>query len=128
MRSISGGKSGIAERITMYKKKFTREELIDICEKAIVKHDEWHDRYSSAAQGQVGRLWAYLKAGCRFTICLGADVSGCQTDENTIWLDVYFSGFAATEAGDGELGVEGFYLPQPGRLADVKKNGGGDWY
>jgi hypothetical protein len=46
----------------------TREELIQICEKAIVPQKLWSHRGSELAQKEIGRCWQLLKCGCEFEI------------------------------------------------------------
>ena len=47
---------------------YTREDLIAICELAVVPHDRWSDRDTPGAQEGVGKAWAFLKAGCAFRV------------------------------------------------------------
>lgn len=106
---------------------FTREELIAICERAIVPEAKWMNRDSPNAQQEVGRAWAFLKAGCSFRVC--AAVNGrpgnCETDERTIWIEIDHRTFCSFEYGGGHVETETFYLPTPGRLQD---RAGRDWY
>ena len=107
---------------------YTREELIAICEQAIVPQDNWSDRDSQSAQSGVGKCWALLKAGCDFQVTyeVAGDWKGCVTDDRTIWLHVYSQGFNYYEYGlEGNLEQDHFYLPTLQRLEDRKGN---DWY
>lgn len=104
---------------------YSREELIAICERAIVPMSKWANRDSPGAQEGIGRTWQLLKAGVDFCI----ETSGiCATDKNTIWLE--FDGilsFNSFEYGRGEDYETGYraYLPTPARL-DSRE--GRDWY
>ena len=106
------------------KTNYTRKQLIEICEKAIVKETEWRDRDSGAAHINVGTCWALLKAGCKFTIKV--DDSACSTDEETIWVSIQFKGFQTFEFdSDSALEEDTRYLPTQKRLNKIE---GGDWY
>lgn len=110
----------------------TREELVALCERAVVPEEKWLDRDSAEAQRQVGACWAQLKAGCRFDV---HQVEGAEydmnTDEDTVWLTVRAKGFQYVEAfepGDDPLDYlddESYYLPTPALL---ERAAGGDWY
>lgn len=41
-----------------------REELIELCERAIVDEGKWKNRDSHYSQLNIGKAWALLKAGC----------------------------------------------------------------
>lgn len=105
---------------------YTREELIEICEKAIVHESEWANRDSASSVIAVGKCWALLKAGCKFVIN-DTNEPHTSTSDHTIWLRVYFDGFAVFEGTlpDGQKCEELFYLPAPGRLQGLD---GKDWY
>lgn len=121
----------------MPSKVYTRDELIAICEAALVPQDRWHDRDSYRAQLQVGTCWALLRAGCDFeVITRKTDKDRVRTDGKTIWLRTYGQGFRWHEydwEGYGEsvrrrdeyLDVELHYLPTEKRLREAA---GGDWY
>jgi len=51
----------------------TREELIALCEAALVPESEWRNRDSAGAQRQIGEAWALLRAGCPYRILPGTD-------------------------------------------------------
>lgn len=115
---------------------YTREELIDVCERGVVPMEDWHNRDSSAAQAQMGHAWALLRAGCPFLVRAAPDSprDGCVTDRETVWISFYdvhdFSYFERGDdyytGGNGDPGGSGvFYLPTPERLSKVD---GKDWY
>lgn len=113
---------------------YTREELIAICEQAIVQQDDWCDRDSQSAQVGVGKCWALLKAGCEFQVTYDHNkrlFSACVTDDKTIWLRTWSKGFNYFEYGEDDGGPfenmeeDHFYLPTPKRLAE---RAGRDWY
>ena len=115
--------------------KYTREKLIEICEKAIVKESDWKNRDSASSQQGIGLSLIFLKAGCEFEIQTKENNTDgqCITDENTIWIQFYVKDFSWFEyKGGKEKGNEGdnfdgyfYYLPTEKRL---KKAKGGDWY
>ncbi len=115
------------------KKNYSREELLEICEKAFVPQEEWHDRDSAEAQLGVGKCLALLKAGCDFDIEYTEDGKGCSTNDKTIWLQFYVHDFTWFEYGsehfDDKRGNSDFdyhfFLPTQQRLDDRK---GKDWY
>lgn len=111
--------------------KYTREDLLKICEQAFVSEDKWRDRDSEYSQSKLGECYALLKDGCEFEV-IYADM--CGTDEYTIWLYVYSKGFVYWEScypNDTEEERKGykekkhFYLPTQKRLDEVN---GEDWY
>ena len=108
---------------------YTREELIEICEKAIVQETDWNDRDTEASQCKVGECWALLKAGCDFEVMY--DDGMCSTDETTIWLYVYSEGFRYFEYASGEEDdneykeKHHYYLPT---LKCLEEANGKDWY
>lgn len=101
---------------------YTREQLIDICERAIVPVNKWSNRDSPSAQLGVYQALGLLKAGCEFNVTYRGD--GCVTDERTIWLYIFHPSFGTFDHGapGDEIHV---YLPTPQRLEDMK---GCDWY
>lgn len=107
----------------MSKTDYTREELIGLCEKASVQEHDWSNRDSAEAQMQIGKCLMLLKAGCEFVIWTEGDEDAdtCITDEDTIWVNIKFKGFAFFE-GDMEE-KEHFYIPTKKRVGE-----GGDWY
>jgi hypothetical protein len=109
---------------------YTREELIEICEKAIVPVNNWCNRDTSHTQCQIGQCWALLKSGCEFKVCVQSSdkedsCSMCCTDEQTIWISIKFPGFDYFETGNGVLSRDIFYLPTMKRLS---ANAESDWY
>ena len=103
--------------------KYTREELIAICEDAIVPVDKWGNRDSPASHEKLGQCLVFLKAGCEFSVTYG-EPGNCVTDDRTIWLYVFYPSFGTFDHGGPgeELHV---YLPTRKRLDDRK---GRDWY
>lgn len=113
---------------------YTREELIAICERAIVPQDKWNDRDSCSAQIGVGTALVLLKSGCKFRVMTRATEGDAKhalvTDEETIWLEFWVHNFKWFEYGDedqpdGFLHEDHIYLPTPKRL---DKAAGNDWY
>lgn len=107
----------------MKKKKYTREELLNICERAFVPEDKWSDRDSADAQKQLGWCYAWLKAGCEFEVLYKE--GGMFTDERTIWIEVKAKGFMYFEDSECGKDEETFYLPTEAKLEKMK---GRDWY
>lgn len=109
---------------------YDRDELVAICEAALVPKDRWRDRDSYGAQKGVATAWMLLRTGHDFTVLTrpeGETGRGCFTDDRTIWLEIGpIRGFMAVELGM-EDGAEDelIYLPTRERLAKVD---GGDWY
>ena len=110
-------------------KKYTREDLLKICEQAFVPESKWHDRDSENAQCKLGECYALLKAGCDFEVTYKDEDSMCVTDENTIWLYVYSKGFFwfefYGEDRDDYKEKHHYYLPTQKRLDETKDE---DWY
>jgi hypothetical protein len=108
---------------------YSREKLIEICEKSIVPLTLWGNRDTPSAQEKVGLCWVLLKAGCKFNVLVEPEEKGCQcvTDENTVWLRIRWPSFLDIECGEeGDCSNdELFYLPTLKRLGE---NEGGDWY
>ena len=106
---------------------YTREELLDLCERGIVPEDKWGNRDSESSQRSLGEAWALLKARCMFRVRTKENVkrpdSGCYTDEKCVWIDVVTRGFDCFEGG--AHGTHTFYIPTAARLEQAK---GGDWY
>jgi hypothetical protein len=108
---------------------YSREKLIEICEKSIVPLPEWGDRDTPSAQENVGLCWVLLKSGCDFSVLVEPEEKGdrCVTDERSIWLRIRwpsFLDFECEKEGDPS-NQELFYLPTERRL---EKTQGGDWY
>lgn len=105
-------------------KKYTREDLLKICEQAFVNTDKWHDRDSYHSQCQLAQCYVLLKDNCDFKVIYEDEKHPyCQTDEHTIWLEISATGFDWFEGG--EMATETFYLPTQKRLDEVNGN---DWY
>jgi len=92
-----------------------RDYLISLCEKAIVKQDNWTDRDSASSQVQIGKAWALLKANC--------DYKAIQQNEQIIDLTIEYKGFSYFEMLDMEKDY--FYIPTEKLL---EKMNGKDWY
>lgn len=114
-------------------KEYTREELIAICEKAIVPQSEWSDRDSFDSIKGVGIAYALLKAGCKFQVLYEEPLI---TDESTIWIKFWVKNFSWFEMANEEDCPDGYcsdsdgseltiYLPTEKRLEQTK---GKDWY
>lgn len=105
---------------------YTRADLIEICERAIVSHDKWANRDTPGAQEGVGKAWALLKAGCDFRVLYPAGERGeiCVTNDQTIWLKITHASFDTFDYG-AEHEDELVYLPTPKRI-DARE--GRDWY
>ena len=56
-----------------------REELIKICEDAVVHYSYWHNRDSYSAQKNIQSIYKGLTAGLDYTI-------DPETDDRTIWI------------------------------------------
>ena len=108
---------------------YTREQLIEICERAVVDVCKWSNRDSPEAQEKVGQAWAALKAGCTYSIHPGRPEgarSGCWTDGRTIWITITRPTFNSFEYGLSEYDrSETHYLPTPQRLDECADH---DWY
>lgn len=105
---------------------FSRENLIAICEAAVVPQSKWRNRDTPGAQEKLGLCWVMLKAGCDFDVHPPvAGSNGCHTSDRTIWLTVYWRNFSSFEYGNRECESDTFYLPTPKRLSEAN---GGDWY
>ena len=97
---------------------YSREQLINICEKAIVPVGKWADRDTPDAQLDLGKVWVLLKANCQFEVLP-------ETDNKMIYLKITYPDFHFFEThGYQEDGI--FYLPTEQRLAEVEQ--GSDWY
>jgi len=106
----------------MAKLDYSREELLDICEKALVSEAHWGSEDSAWRQLRVGQIWALLKDGCAFKIILQADCAEAEaedesaycpyyTNERTIWFEIYYR-------GKNEDEVEIYFLPTIERLTN----------
>lgn len=107
---------------------YDRDELIEICERAVVPEDKWRNRDSPATQIKVGMAWVLLKASCDFRIMPEKPegvASGCFTDTRTIWLEIDRKTFNTFETDRDDRDELTVYLPTPAKL-DANK--GSDWY
>lgn len=115
------------------KTNYTREELITICESAVVPQEKWHDRGSRSAQLGVGKALALLKCGCEFEI-LTSNYGGGRRYKNQsdiriiIWVnDSLWFGLPSEDPrlhGE-EVSHMLFTIPTPEKL---ERCSGGDWY
>lgn len=104
----------------------TREELIDLCEKALVPQEKWRNRDSAEAQLQIGRCWALLRAGCEFRICDREEDDPCLTNEYTVWVEITYKGFDYFDSlYDESMDEATFYIPTQKR---IEERNGRDWY
>lgn len=103
-------------------KYYTKEKILEICEKGEVLYNDWRDRDSHGAQEDRLMVILLLKSDCPFKIRTkdnSPKESSCVTDEETLWIDIFFDDWE-----DGE-NWNTFYLPTEKRLKEAK---GGDWY
>lgn len=100
---------------------YNRDELVELCNRAIVSHERWSNRDSATAQKQVGELLVLLRAGCPFEV---VKEGVWVTNERTVVVKMYYRGFMQFEEGEG-LAQESFYLPTQTRLDEANC---GDWY
>lgn len=107
-------------------RRYSRDDLIAICEDAVVPVKRWHDRDSAKSQETVGMAWALLRAGADFAVSYEPEDEHdqCVTDEDTIWLTITYPGFGTFDWG-GEHERLLVYLPTPERMAE---SGERDWY
>lgn len=59
---------------------YSRTNLINLCERAVVHHSKWHDRDSNSAQQMISSIYEGLTAGLDFII-------DEETDEETIIIE-----------------------------------------
>lgn len=105
---------------------YSRENLIAICEAAVVPVEKWRNRDSPGAQEALGLCWVMLKAGCEFHVHPPQpEKRGCHTDARTIWLTIEWPTFNTFEYGGGNETNDTFYIPTPARLREAE---GRDWY
>lgn len=100
---------------------YTREELLALCERAVVPEEHWSDRDSCHSQEGVGKAWAFLRAGVPYKVLTSGD---CATNDRTVWVEFYPQDFISFEEGE-RVGRELIYLPTQARLDEA---GGKDWY
>ena len=64
-----------------------REELIELCQDAVVHHTKWRDRDSYSAQKGIQSIYRGLTAGLDFRIITEEIDSGYHSDEDTILVE-----------------------------------------
>ena len=110
---------------------YTKENLIEICEKSFIPQEKWNNRNSAMSQIALGQCYALLKAGCEFEIQYTEDSQGCNTDDRIIWVQfwvkdfMYFEGVNDDKRGNANSDYH-FYLPTKKRINEVGI--GNDWY
>ena len=114
---------------------YTREMLIEICEKSFVPQSKWNNRDSFSAQKGVAMCYMLLKAGCKFQIKYKEDFKDdtTVTNEDTIWLKFWAKDFTwfdvldmdEDEYPDGRELNDVYYLPT---LKKIEAANGQDWY
>lgn len=104
------------------RQEYTREQLIDLCDRAVVDESLWDNRDTATAQRQLGEARQLLKAGCKFET-LYEQGSGLCTDADTVWIEITYKGFMDVEEGREATYTDTFYLPTERRLKQK-----GDWY
>jgi hypothetical protein len=100
-----------------------REQLIALCERAVVPVENWRNRDSSDAQKQVGEALMLLRAGAEYV-----EATSPEQADDTIWIYIYYPGFTAFEYGSADRANwerELFYIPTAARL---DRANGKDWY
>ena len=108
---------------------YSRKDLITLCEKAFVPYQKWHDRDSPHSQIQIGTALALLKDGLPFEVC--KDKEGCSTDEQTVFVDIFYPDFCNMEEGEQTIKNKEnweskmFYIPTQKRLNEANRQ---DWY
>lgn len=66
-----------------------REELIKICEDAVVHHTKWEDRDSYLAQREIQSIHKGLTAGLEFKIITKEDDPNYHSDEHTLIIKFF---------------------------------------
>lgn len=108
------------------KKIYSREELIDLCERAVIPEVKWSNRDSASSQMQIGKALQLLKCGCQYEVLFEEGKNALCTNDETVWIEVKYDGFKTFEYGDGAgKERETFYIPTDKRL---KETDGKDWY
>ncbi|MBA2678645.1 MAG: hypothetical protein H0U76_09680 [Ktedonobacteraceae bacterium] len=116
----------------MIKIDYTREELIVLCELAIIPEESWRHIDTSSGQKKIGNCWALLKAGCQFSV-LTKDNKRKKgtvfsvTNERTIWVEIEMKGVVPFKQGpyaNSIPQIELFYIPTLERLEAAN---GEDW-
>lgn len=133
-----------------------REELIELCKRAVVHHTKWHNRDSYSAQKSIQSIYKGLTAGLDFRVVTKEIDADYHSDEKTLVIEFlkpidfekletgleltissredYFNDCDPeydSEMFDGD-GIDfhsnwtGTYMPTEKRLNDVGY--GNDWY
>jgi len=110
---------------------YTRDELIDICERAIIPQKLWEQAQTEKVQKDIGRCWQLLKCRCDYQI-IGILTEGLIGIHFFVHSQEWFehgdnpedtseyTGFSF----DSDKNDLGFHLPTPDRL---EKFIGKDW-
>lgn len=109
---------------------YTREKLIEICERAIVNIDAWNSEDSFVSQTQLGACWALLKSGCEFKVKDTPAWKGdfCVTNAKIIWLSFYVKDsewFEICGENDPLNESDIYFLPTEQQLNRFRNE---DWY
>ena len=68
-------------------KNYTRDELIKICEDAVVHHTKWYDRDSYLAQQSICSIYEGLTAGLEFKVVTKKDDPDYHSDNNILIIE-----------------------------------------
>jgi len=101
-------------------KKYTEEDLIQICRDAVVPYQKWNDRDSYSAQVNVASIYEGLTGGVPYTYKIDNRTIGIYFKKPTPEM---FDGYGIDWNSDSNY--FGGYLPTPDRL---KEADGEDWY
>ena len=102
-------------------KKPTTEELVGLCERAVVPVNAWSDRDTPRSQEKIGKAWALLRAGCAWRLAKSP-----ESTPITWWIEITHPTFSSIEEGDPDLvDDELFYIPTQQKL---DASSGKDWY
>lgn len=133
-----------------------REELIELCKRAVVHHTKWHNRDSYSAQKSIQSIYKGLTAGLDFRVVTKEIDADYHSDEETLIIEFlqpidfvklnegldlqissredyfkdcdpdYESEMFDGEGIDFESSYTQTYMPTEKRLKDV--GNGNDWY
>lgn len=103
---------------------YSREELIKICEQAIVSEKKWKHGDTPVSMAQLGRAWAYLKAGCKFEVHSNKFAMPKPPHKSDIYFSITHHCFDSVLNENYDKEKETFYLPTPEKLIAAN---GGDW-
>lgn len=112
---------------------WTREELIAICQRAVVPVKDWRHLQAAEVHEKHGLCWVLLTAGCEFTVQPAAPEGtrrSCATDAQYIWVFIAWPDVSDLRLGTRPKAPAGsncaaFRLPTPARLDEAA---GKDWY